>query len=146
MNPHATALAFGRALKANEVLAPIAIYAHDREVLADLTDETPAEVILPCVTLRVQFEGLAGSARIGKAKIEITVRSQADDEDSATHSAREKAVRAVMADIEGLTDAFDAGEIVALCGLPSLTNNDPDVEARAYHTPITYVMGVQEIA
>lgn len=146
MNPHETALAFGRALKSHPDLAPVAVYAHDTEILPNLTSQRPDEVVLPCVTIKVQFEGLVGSQLIGRGKVEICVRSQADDDSSALHTSRERAARAVMADFAGLTAAFDSAGAVALCGRPALISNDPDVEARAYHTPLTYRAGVQELS
>jgi hypothetical protein len=73
------------------------------------------------------------------------VESQSDDDTAALHSAREAAARAVLADLPALTEAFAAVRTVELLGRPALIENDPDVEARAFKTPLTYRVGVRTL-
>jgi hypothetical protein len=148
VNAHATALAIARTLSMSgtPALDPVHIYAHDTEVLEDGTTINPVEEIeLPAVFVRVKCESLTGSATIGKARVEIDVESQSDDSSSEEHSAREAAVRAVLADQPALLEAFDAVGTVELLGRPSLAENDPDVESRAFKTPLTYRAGVRSL-
>lgn len=147
MNAHGTAIAIGKALEAagKAALAGVHFYAHDTEILPGGDTQNPvAELMLPAVFIRVTFQGLTGSATIGRAKIELSIVSQSDDETSTTHSSRETAVREVMADVAALLAAFD-GSGVELLGKPALIENDPDTEDRAFKTPLTYRAGVREL-
>ncbi|MEQ1862909.1 MAG: hypothetical protein ABMA13_23555 [Chthoniobacteraceae bacterium] len=146
MNAHDTALAIARAIAASPGLPGVQIYAHDTLVLPGGFEQNPVEEItLPGVFIRVRFDGLCGSGTIGRGRAEITVESQSDDESSATHSAREKAVRDVMADQAALELGFLSTGTVKLLGRPALTDNEPDTEARAFKTPLTYKLGVQTL-
>ncbi len=73
------------------------------------------------------------------------MESQSDDDTAALHSTRENAVRAVLADLPALTTAFATVGTVELLGRPALLDNDPEVEARAFKTPLTYRVGVRTL-
>lgn len=145
MNSHDTALAIAHALVAHEDLAAVHVYAHDTEVLPGGETVTHPEIQLPGVFIQVRFEALAGSGAIGRGKVEIDVESQSDEDSAATHSLREAAARLQMADTDALAAAFQRVGTVKLLGRPSLIENDPDVEARAFKTPLTYRIGVQAL-
>lgn len=146
MNAHDTALAFAIALATagKEALEPVHIYAHDVEVLPDGEKQYHVEEVqLPAVFVRTQFDALAGSETVGRGKVIVEVESQSDDSTSAQHSARETAVRQVLADMAALNAAFANVGTVSLLGRPCVVDNDPDVEARAFKTPTTYRVGVR---
>jgi len=148
MNAHDSAIALSLALarSTDASLAGVSFYAHDTEVFADGTTVAKVEEIeLPAVFVRVRFDSLAGSALIGKARIEVDVESQSDDDSSALHSQRESAVRAVFSDFAGLSSAFNDGGTVALCGPLCLVDNEPEVQSRAFKTPLAYKGGIQAL-
>jgi hypothetical protein len=143
MNAHDSARAIGRALKTNPTLAQVHVYAHDVEILDQINEAVPANGCeLPAVFIKVKFQGLSGSATIGRGTVEIDVESQSDDDSSAVHSSREAAVRHIMGNFGILSTAFLEIGTVALCGRPALTDNDPGTEQRAFKTPLTYLVGV----
>lgn len=148
MNAHDTALAISLALAQSEqpALGPVHIYAHDSEVLPDGTVQNPVEEIqLPAVFVRCSFESLSGSATIGRGKLELDVESQSDETSALEHSNREAAVRAVLCDLSGLLAAFASIRTVELLGRPALVENSPDVESRAFKTPLTYRIGCRAL-
>lgn len=148
MNAHDTALAIATAIAKSpaSVFDGVHIYAHDTEVLSDGATINPVEEIhLPGIFVQVKFESLAGSHLIGRGKLEVDLESQSDDETAATHSARETALRAILADQAALVAAFEAVGSVQLCGRLHLIENEPDVEDRAFKTPLTYRIGVRAL-
>lgn len=147
MNPYDTALSIAHALATSPdpAMAAVHIYAHDSEVLPDGSVHNHVEEIFqPAALVEVRFDALAGSSSIGKARVQITVESQSDDDDAELHAAREKAVRALLADIPTLQAAFGHVGLVTLLGRPAMVDNDPNVKGRAFVTPMTWVMGIAE--
>lgn len=150
MNSHDTAKAFARAfaVSGKAALAACRFYAHDMEIAITTGTEIPhvAEITIPGIFVTVSFEGLANSSTIGKGTLKIDLESQSDDDSAVIHSAREKAIREIMGNAGALADAFTEIGTVALCGRPACIANEPGTEGRAFKTPITYRIGVQELA
>jgi len=146
MNAADSALAFATALVQLDALAGCHIYAHDTEVMDPGITQLSGEILLPCVCIRVTFDnGLAGSSAIGKAKVEIDVESQSDDETIATHTARETAVRTCLADVAALNAAFAAIGTVSLKGRPASMALDPGMESRAFKTLLNFTAGIEAL-
>ena len=147
MNANDTCRAIARVLAARSGLTDCHVYAHDLEVKASGEESLAGanEIQLPAIFVRCKFQALANSSTIGRGTVEIDVESQVDDSTAAEHSARETAVRAAMADQPALLLGFQQIGTVRLLGSPSLGENDPEVEHRAFKTPFTYKVGVQAL-
>lgn len=142
MRDHDLALAIAYALA--PALA-VRVYAHDLVLIEDgagfFQPETPEELQFPAVLIKSQSEALAGSSMIAKATVEITIESQVDDDDSATHSARVQVVAQRMADFSALMEGCQQEGRVALLGKACAIDTSPEVEQRAFLTVLTYRIG-----
>lgn len=143
MNCHAVAKSIGRCLKGADGLSGVRIYAHDTEVLASGFSDRVEEMKLPAIWIKVTADSLAGSATIGRMKAVVILGTQSDDETAATHAARELALRQRLKDNTALAAAFTAVGEVVLLGKLCIVDNDPGVEARAFVTPITCILGAE---
>jgi hypothetical protein len=147
MNSNDTARAIARALALAGT--DCHVYAHDLQVQPDGTEtavDAEQGIELPAILVRVKCQSLAGSASIGKARIEIDVESQVDDSTVVQHAARETFLRCTMADQAALVNAFAFIRTVRLLGKPCLVENDPETENRAFKTPFNYAAGVAAIS
>jgi hypothetical protein len=143
MNCHATAKAIGRALLDAPGLDGVHIYAHDTEILSSGYSERVAEMQLPAIFISVSGAALCGSPTIGRMKAQIVLGSQSDTDSAATHSARETGLRARLADVGSMNVGFAAVGNVLLKGKVVIIANDPGVDARAFTTPVTCILGVE---
>lgn len=142
MNEHDAARAFAHAIAIRPGLEQLHVYGHDIIVTADGEEYPAGDLVLPAVLITVKGEALSGSATVSRATVEISVESQADDETSASHSARVQIVKEAMASVGMLSLGFAVVPSVRLLGRPALVDNAPEVEHRAFKTPLTYRAGL----